>query len=133
MSVSQNFVTSQIEDIDAAIRNLDKQKEGLLVIRRAAQSVLNGSPVESGVGTGFRDAVRQALKGRPQGLTGKEIVHELRSSGELSKYRGLTKPSVRVHNELYSLRGKGEVVRQNKRYKLKGQPPIALVGLPVRQ
>lgn len=122
MSANINFVKSQIlADIDARIRDIDESKAMLLAMRRQATgevAVVSGES-QSGVSTGFRNAIREALKSRPQGLTGKEIVQELKSSGELSKYKGQVKPSVRVHNELYSLGKKGEVVKKDKRYRLK--------------
>lgn len=126
MSANVNFVELQVADIDARIKSIEPQLAALYAMRRAAEPLLpaNGQPTQptdgkSGIRTGFRDSIRQALKKRPQGLTGKEIVQELASSGELSRYKGKVSPSVRVHNELYGLREKKEVVKVDKRYKLK--------------
>lgn len=122
-----NFIESQVADIDAKIRELDAQRETLVAMKRAAQP-----QAETGKFTGIRDAIRLAIKSRPQGLTGKEIIQELRLSGDLGLYKGQVKPSVRVHNELYNLRKKDEIVRVGKRYRSRG-PAIAFAGVPAKQ
>lgn len=122
MSVSNEFVKSQIIDIEAKLRDIDQAREILFNMKKTAESALGMSSNGhngSGHSTGFRDAVRQALKNRPQGLTPREIIQNMSSSGELSRYTGQVKPSVRIHNELYVLGKKGEVVKQDKRYRLK--------------
>lgn len=124
MNVSVEFVRSQISDIDAKLSDLEKAKKALLNMRKAAEeafkSDMNGhTNGNGGHATGFREAVRRALQNRPQGLTPIEIIKDMRTSGDLSKYTGKTNPTIRIHNELYALRKKGEVVKSDKKYRIK--------------
>lgn len=124
MSTTAKLVRSQIRDINARLAVIDRDRQLLLSMKKAAAKAgFSDSPSQSGVSTGFRDAIRQSLKGRPQGLTGREIIQGLRSSGTLELYQGATKPSVRVHNELFALAKKGEVIKKGKRYMLKEPQP----------
>jgi hypothetical protein len=68
--------------------------------------------------TGFRAAVRAVLRDNPKGLRPAEVVKELERRGELVLYTGKAKPSVRVHNELYSLHKSEAIARRGGRYSL---------------
>jgi hypothetical protein len=66
--------------------------------------------------TGFRAAVRKVLRDNPKGLRPSEVLQELEKRGELVRYTGKSKPSDRVHNELYVLKKAHVIVRRNNRY-----------------
>lgn len=119
-SVNMNtFAHEQLADIDEQIRGLDQKREILFVMRRAVEDKLKPQTDGAPLFTGFRDAIRDILKAHPEGLTGKGILQILRNTGELSKYTGKVKPSVRVHNELYNLKNRKEVSAREGKYTLK--------------
>jgi hypothetical protein len=95
--------------------------KSILSFEAASMAVLNTSLIgksvykiaaPTGTVTGFRDAVRQVLRDNPKGLRPRQVLFELDRRGELARYTGKVKPSVRVHNELYLLRKSGEVLKR---------------------
>jgi hypothetical protein len=65
--------------------------------------------------------VRKILRDFPKGLRPAEVVTELEKRGELVRYTGKVKPSVRVHNELYTLRKAGTISRRAGKYAITAQ------------
>jgi hypothetical protein len=66
--------------------------------------------------TGFREAVRSALKEYPKGLKPAEVIDVLKQRGDFAKYNGRVKFSDRVYSELYALKQSEQVTKRYGRY-----------------
>ncbi len=132
-----NAMDSELEQLDRQIAHYQARREAVVLMKKALEPLIpkagssapaGGSetvkpvPVPSSVprtgNTGFREALRDVLRDNPKGLKPREVVQELEARGDLAKYTGTVEPSVRVHNELYSLRKRGSVLRRSGRYSL---------------
>jgi hypothetical protein len=124
------FVANKIAALDAEIAGFERQvadlmtrKEVLVAMKNALLPLLqkkqltaaNGSGAPP-VNTGFRAAVRLAIKEHPNGLKPGELIQLLSDRGDLSKTTGKVKPAERVYAELYALRKGKEIVKRNGRY-----------------
>jgi hypothetical protein len=70
-----------------------------------------------GPNTGFREAVRDALRdAAPKGLKPAELIKVLTDRGDLARYTGKVKPQERVYSELYSLKNSKEITKRYGRY-----------------
>jgi hypothetical protein len=76
----------------------------------------NGSHFQTG--TGFREAVRKALRDHPKGLRSKEVFEVLKARGDLARNTGTTDPMLRVYNELYALKKAKQVAMRDGRYSI---------------
>lgn len=69
------------------------------------------------VNTGFRDAVRYALReAAPKGLKPGELIKVLQDRGDFSRYTGKGRPQDRVYSELHSLKNSKEITKRYGRY-----------------
>lgn len=125
MSTPIETIRIQIRSLDGQINSLSHQKEILL---KTEQELAATSP---GAITNFRDAILHALR-KGTGMTGKEILQEMRASGSMQSYSGKTRPSVRLHNELFSLRKQKIVSRKDNRYFLSDKKTPSGYGIPAR-
>ena len=66
--------------------------------------------------TGFRDAVRSALRNSEKGLKPSELIKVLTDRGDLARYTGRVRPQDRVYSELHSLKKAKEITRRYGRY-----------------
>jgi hypothetical protein len=133
---------AEVVRIDEQIAVLKARREGIVMMKGALEPLLTNRPNAAQLalpvgdgqttplamiassadqasptsGTGFRDAVRKILRDFPKGLRPAEVVAELGRRGELVRYTGKAKPSVRVHNELYVLRKSGAITRKGHKY-----------------
>ena len=78
----------------------------------------NGSNGANGkaTNTGFREAVRTALREHPKGLKPAELIQLLGDRGHLDSYSTKVRASERVYSELHSLKKSKKITKKYGRY-----------------
>ena|SRR5579871_6633403 len=124
-------IDNDLGSVDHDMAELQNKKKALLAMREAllkllptgsvppfvtAKSAAASVSANSPVNTGFRNAVRLALKEHPKGLKPAQLIQLLDQRGDLAKYSGKVRPKDRVYNELYSLKQSKEVSKRYGRY-----------------
>jgi hypothetical protein len=155
--IATETVAAQIAGLDAEVTRIDEQiaaltarREGIVMMQEALRPLVQqragaalttvqantplpmvaatGDKTSTGTSTGFRAAVRNVLRDHPKGLKPAEVVLELGRRGDLTRYTGKVKPSVRIHNELYVLHKAGALARRNGKYMIPTPPPSGAVN-----
>ena len=124
------FIANKIAALEAEIAGFDRmvaeltaRKAAVVAMRDALVPMLEKKHSQAAiqvpappVNTGFRAAVRLALREHPRGLKPAELIQLLSDRGDLAKATGKVKPAERVYAELYALRRGKEIVKRNGRY-----------------
>lgn len=122
-------IDEELEAVDLVAAELQGKRKTLVAMREALLPLVSKTaaptspqrpaPAASAappVNTGFRNAVRVALKEHPKGLKPAELIQLLSDRGDLAKYTGRVKPKDRVYAELYALKQSGELSKRYGRY-----------------
>lgn len=137
-------VDAEIAQLDKVINEAQSKRDDLIAVRQAltplisakqqqlplprtsiiaelaTKSVTSASELAASINgsanTGFRDAVRGALRAAPKGLKPAELIKVLEEHGDLARYQGKVKPADRVYSELHALKKSKEISRRYGRY-----------------